>query len=125
MSGSEVARPRKSDTLGHRSVTVTAEIYRHPITPVRSGHVAAMDAITSKAKRRPAPTGRHSAAAGQSTQSDALRQASPAELISTRSGRSCRHLDDLLSQSPSCLSAVSTASAAATTSERSGSSSGR
>jgi len=31
-----------SDTLGHRSVTVTAEIYRHPIAPVRSGHVAAM-----------------------------------------------------------------------------------
>ena len=31
-----------SDTLGHRSVTVTAEIYRHPIAPVRSGHMTAM-----------------------------------------------------------------------------------
>lgn len=31
-----------SDTLGHRSVAVTAEIYRHPIAPVRSGHMAAM-----------------------------------------------------------------------------------
>ncbi len=48
---------RVSDTLGHRSVTVTTEIYRHPIAPVRSGQVAAMDAITSKAKRRPAPRG--------------------------------------------------------------------
>ncbi len=40
-----------SDTLGHRSVTVTAEIYRHPIAPVRSGHVAAMSAIVSGGKR--------------------------------------------------------------------------
>ncbi len=34
-----------SDTLGHRSVTVTAEIYRHPIAPVRSGHMAAMSQL--------------------------------------------------------------------------------
>lgn len=40
-----------SDTLGHRSIAVTAEIYRHPIVPVRSGHVAAMSAIA--AGRRP------------------------------------------------------------------------
>ena len=26
-----------SDTLGHRSVMVTAEIYRHPITLIREG----------------------------------------------------------------------------------------
>lgn len=32
-----------SDTLGHRSVAVTAEVYRHPIAPVRSGHMAAMN----------------------------------------------------------------------------------
>lgn len=37
-----------SDTLGHRSVTVTAEIYRHPIAPVRSGHVAAMTRLASR-----------------------------------------------------------------------------
>ena len=34
-----------SDTLGHRSVAVTAEIYRHPIAPVRSGHMAAMSQL--------------------------------------------------------------------------------
>lgn len=45
-----------SDTLGHRSITVTAEIYRHPIAPVRSGHVAAMDAITSGTKKPAGPT---------------------------------------------------------------------
>lgn len=37
-----------SDTLGHRSVSVTAQIYRHPIAPVRSGHRAAMSALTAK-----------------------------------------------------------------------------
>jgi integrase len=34
-----------SDTLGHRSIAVTAEIYRHPISPVRSGHLKAMAAL--------------------------------------------------------------------------------
>lgn len=34
-----------SDTLGHRSVAITAEVYRHPIAPVRSGHMAAMDQL--------------------------------------------------------------------------------
>jgi len=34
-----------SDTLGHRSVSVTAEIYRHPIAPIRSGHMAAMNQL--------------------------------------------------------------------------------
>jgi len=34
-----------SDTLGHRSVTVTANAYRHPIAPVRTGHMAAMSAF--------------------------------------------------------------------------------
>ena len=34
-----------ADTLGHRSVTVTAEIYRHPIAPIRSGHLEAMSAV--------------------------------------------------------------------------------
>ncbi|MGQ0630467.1 MAG: tyrosine-type recombinase/integrase [Sporichthyaceae bacterium] len=37
-----------SDTLGHRSIAVTAEIYRHPIAPVRSGHLAAMTALTAR-----------------------------------------------------------------------------
>lgn len=37
-----------SDTLGHRSVAVTAEIYRHPIAPVRSGHMAAMSQLVPK-----------------------------------------------------------------------------
>ena len=32
-----------SDTLGHRSISVTAEIYRHPIAPIRDGHTAAMN----------------------------------------------------------------------------------
>ena len=34
-----------SDTLGHRSVAVTAEIYRHPIAPIRSGHMVAMNQL--------------------------------------------------------------------------------
>ena len=34
-----------SDTLGHRSVSVTAQIYRHPIAPVRTGHRVAMTAL--------------------------------------------------------------------------------
>ena len=34
-----------SDTLGHRSVAITAEVYRHPIAPVRSGHMAAMNQL--------------------------------------------------------------------------------
>lgn len=42
LSAAGVSIEEISDTLGHRSVTVTAGIYRHPIAPVRSGHVAAM-----------------------------------------------------------------------------------
>lgn len=34
-----------SDTLGHRSVAITAEFYRHPIAPLRSGHMAAMNQL--------------------------------------------------------------------------------
>lgn len=34
-----------SDTLGHRSVAITAEVYRHPIAPVRSGHMVAMNQL--------------------------------------------------------------------------------
>lgn len=33
-----------ADTLGRRSVTVTADIYRHPLAPIRTGH---FDAITT------------------------------------------------------------------------------
>lgn len=36
-----------SDTLGHRSVSVTAEIYRHPVAPIRAGHLAAITALTA------------------------------------------------------------------------------
>ncbi|MCB2175773.1 MAG: site-specific integrase [Actinomycetales bacterium] len=42
-----------SDTLGHRSVTITAEVYRHPIAPVRSGHMVAMNQLLPT---RPSPT---------------------------------------------------------------------
>ena len=45
-----------SDTVGHRSVNVTAEIYRHPIAPVRSGHMVAMNQLIDR------PRGRHSPA---------------------------------------------------------------
>ena len=41
-----------SDTLGHRSVNVTAEIYRHPIAPVRSGHMVAMNQLIDGPRRR-------------------------------------------------------------------------
>jgi integrase len=34
-----------SDTHKHRSVSVTVEIYRHPIAPIRSGHMAAMSQL--------------------------------------------------------------------------------
>jgi integrase len=43
-----------SDTLGHRSVNVTAEIYRHPIAPVRSGHMVAMNQLIDSPRRRQA-----------------------------------------------------------------------
>lgn len=52
LSAAGVPIEDNSDTLGHRSVTVTAEIYRHPIAPVRSGHVAAMSAIVSGGKKQ-------------------------------------------------------------------------
>jgi integrase len=41
-----------SDTLGHRSVNVTAEIYRHPIAPVRSGHMVAMNQLIDRPRQR-------------------------------------------------------------------------
>lgn len=37
-----------SDTLGYRSVSVTAQVYRHPITPIRTGHHAAMTALAER-----------------------------------------------------------------------------
>ncbi|MDT0164512.1 site-specific integrase [Actinotalea sp. AC32] len=42
-----------SDTLGHRSVAITAEVYRHPIAPVRSGHMAAMDLLVPSGQPKP------------------------------------------------------------------------
>lgn len=44
-----------SDTLGHRSITVTAEIYRHPLTTTRTGHIAAMDNLTSEGQAEKPP----------------------------------------------------------------------
>jgi integrase len=44
-----------SDTLGHRSVSVTAEIYRHPIAPIRSGHMAAMNQLIDTPPRHKNP----------------------------------------------------------------------
>ncbi len=36
-----------ADTLGHRSVTITADIYRHPLQSVRTRHVHAMTALAA------------------------------------------------------------------------------
>ena len=47
MSAAGVSLEAISDTLGHKSINVTAEIYRHPIAPIRSGHFDAMSALTS------------------------------------------------------------------------------
>jgi integrase len=46
MSAAGVSLESISDTLGHKSINVTAEIYRHPIAPIRSGHLDAMSALT-------------------------------------------------------------------------------
>ena len=47
MSDAGVRLEDIADTLGHRSVTVTADIYRHPINATRTGHLAAMTALTN------------------------------------------------------------------------------
>ena len=36
-----------ADILGHRSPTITADIYRHPVNPVRDHHVGVMTAIAT------------------------------------------------------------------------------
>ena len=41
-----------ADTLGHRSITVTAEINRHPIAPVRSGHMVSMNQLIDTTPKR-------------------------------------------------------------------------
>ena len=46
MSDAGVSIEQISDTLGHRSSNVTAEIYRRPINPIRTGHVAAMNRLS-------------------------------------------------------------------------------
>ena len=51
MSAAGVPIEDISDTLGHRSVTVTAEVYRHPIAPIRSGHMAAMNQLVGRTGR--------------------------------------------------------------------------
>ena len=61
MSAAGMSLADISDTLGHRSVMVTAEIYRHPIAAVRIAHVGAMDGLLAReypakeAGRRPSP----------------------------------------------------------------------
>lgn len=40
-----------ADTLGHRSITVTADVYRHPLTPVRTGHLGALDDVSTPSAR--------------------------------------------------------------------------
>lgn len=42
MSAAGVHLEDIADTLGHRSVTVTADVYRHPIGAVRRGHLGAL-----------------------------------------------------------------------------------
>jgi len=37
-----------ADTLGHRSITVTADVYRHPLNPVRTAHLTALDQVTTQ-----------------------------------------------------------------------------
>ena len=51
MSAAGVPIEDISDTLGHRSVNVTAEVYRHPIAPVRSGHMVAMNQLVGHTER--------------------------------------------------------------------------
>ena len=34
-----------ADVLGHRSPTITADIYRHPVNPIRNHHVAVMEGL--------------------------------------------------------------------------------
>jgi integrase len=51
MSAAGVPIEDISDTLGHRSVNVTAEVYRHPIAPIRSGHMAAMNQLVGRTER--------------------------------------------------------------------------
>lgn len=46
LSASGVRLEDIADTLGHRSVTITADIYRHPIAPIRTAHINAMTALT-------------------------------------------------------------------------------
>ena len=59
-----------SDTLGHRSITVTAEIYRHPIAPIRSGHMAAMNQLIRTAPKRKKPKGAPSSQTDETTTSE-------------------------------------------------------
>ncbi len=37
-----------ADTLGHRSITVTADVYRHPLNPTRTAHLTALDKVTTQ-----------------------------------------------------------------------------
>ena len=46
LSAAGVPLEENSDLLGHRSITVTAEVYRHPLSPVRSGHLDAIADLT-------------------------------------------------------------------------------
>ena len=56
LSAAGVPLEQISDLLGHRSITVTAEVYRHPLSPVRSGHLDAIAELT-KTPTANEPTG--------------------------------------------------------------------
>jgi integrase len=57
LSAAGVPLEQIADVLGHRSPTITADIYRHPLTPTRDHHVTAMTAIAfTSNETEPAPT---------------------------------------------------------------------
>ena len=47
LSAAGVPSEQIADVLGHRSPTITADIYRHPLTPVRDHHVTVMTTIAA------------------------------------------------------------------------------
>ena len=46
LSAAGVPLEENSDLLGHGSITVTDEVHRHPLSPVRSGHLDAIADLT-------------------------------------------------------------------------------
>jgi integrase len=50
LSAAGVPLEQNADVLGHRSPTITADIYRHPLTPVRDHHVPVMSDLAAFAE---------------------------------------------------------------------------